>query len=218
MLSGYWWWFLKLRFWRRLKLYKSLPYDKYMEFLGSADFYLDSYPMGGGTAFVEQYSRGFPCSGLVSPVQGYSPAERLKVRSLEELSELIRKGGHDFDSQLHDDVLYVHGMEEGKKRYLGALYDGALFRNEALQRTPYSGDPYFMEKEKISTISDAGLWLFGRLKLREQLNLFLHFLLAVDYPAMFWNQGHLASQKILIRLVTGAKKSLFFVRRVLRRG
>ncbi|MCF1439850.1 MAG: hypothetical protein LPD71_14250, partial [Shewanella sp.] len=51
----WWWWPLKLKYPSRLILCGTLPYADYLAVTGKAKLYIDSQPLTGGTAFVEQF-------------------------------------------------------------------------------------------------------------------------------------------------------------------
>ena len=53
-------------------------YDEYLRLTGGSDYYIDSHPMPGGTAFVEQFLKGKPCIGLKSKFFGYFLSGHIK--------------------------------------------------------------------------------------------------------------------------------------------
>ena len=60
------------------------PLKKYMELLADSDCYVDSFPQGNGTAFVEAVMLGIPSFGL-GLMSGYSYAETLKSQTISDL-------------------------------------------------------------------------------------------------------------------------------------
>ena len=68
----------------RVEFLGVLPHKKYMELLSNTDCYIDSFPIGNGTGFVESVMLGIPSFGL-GLVTGYSYAEVLKSNSVEDL-------------------------------------------------------------------------------------------------------------------------------------
>ncbi|MFQ3215750.1 hypothetical protein [Paraperlucidibaca sp.] len=98
-LSNRWWWWAKLQFPRRLRLYPVLPYDRYLDLISRADIYIDSLPMTGGTALPEIRAKGVAVTGLWTGALGYTPFDQTKLASREILlTELERffcgDGGH----------------------------------------------------------------------------------------------------------------------------
>lgn len=137
-LTNIWWWPVKLRYWKRFKVLSSVPYESYVKLLESADFYVDSYPTPGGTAFAEQLVSGRRCVGLRAPIQGYSPADNLKVDNVNELIESILHRSND--SSVIDSVFAVNGYDAVKARYRACLYEGALCANEMNRYVTWTGD------------------------------------------------------------------------------
>jgi hypothetical protein len=146
--TDYWWWLLKLKYRSRLRLYKTLSFDKYMQITKSADFYIDSYPVPGGTAFAEQLLSGVRCIGMVSPFQGYSPIEKLKQKSLNELIQTIEHK-EDYNT-IYSDIEQVHGLQSVKDRYLGALYNAQYFSIPDVLQSNELMDVSFFNKTKIT--------------------------------------------------------------------
>ena len=130
MFWNYWWWPLKLRFFNRLKLHRSLPYEEYMNVTSKADCYIDSYPVPGGTAFVEQFLQGIPCIGLRSDFFGYTPLEKIKKNTVAEIIEMLKKPPNQEDMEgIQNLVFKVHGFSQVKNRFLGTINDGGVFHN-----------------------------------------------------------------------------------------
>lgn len=88
-LRDRWWWPLKLRHWRRVRLVRSLPHAEYLKQLHSSSVVLDSFPISGGTAFVESLWRGAWVYALRSPLAGASPTDQLRRATLSELKPAL---------------------------------------------------------------------------------------------------------------------------------
>ncbi|WP_323658122.1 hypothetical protein [Aliarcobacter butzleri] len=130
IIKNYWWWFIKLRFFNRLKLYKSLPYEKYMEITKKAECYIDSYPMPGGTAFVEQFLNGIPCIGLKSNFFGYTPLEKIKKNSVEEIIYQLKNPPPEEEIKSIQELIFkVHGFSQVKSRFKNTLELSMIFDN-----------------------------------------------------------------------------------------
>lgn len=116
--SDYWWWALKARFPMRVALYRSLPYDKYIELINTCDSCIDTAPVTGGTAFVELYLNSLRPIAIKSGIYGYTPLDKIRLTSLIDFSEYK---DNDLD-ELFEDVKRVHGVEAVKTRYLDGLH------------------------------------------------------------------------------------------------
>ena len=136
--TNIWWWPLKLRYWSRFKILSSVPYASYLTLLEKADFYVDSYPTPGGTAFAEQLVSGRRCVGLRAPIQGYSPADNLKSKSIDDLMMSILQC--DNDESVIESVCAVNGYDAVKSRYRACLYDNILCANELEKHVAWTGD------------------------------------------------------------------------------
>lgn len=136
--TNIWWWPLKLRYRRRFQILSSVPYESYLKLLDGADFYVDSYPTPGGTAFAEQLVSGRRCVGLRAPIQGYSPADNLKSKNIDDLMTSILQC--DNDPAVIESVYAVNGYDAVKSRYLACLYDGVLCANEMERYVAWTGD------------------------------------------------------------------------------
>lgn len=136
-----WLWPLKLRFGKRLQVLRLLPYDQFIARSREADFYVDSYPFPGGTAFAEQVLAGKRGIGLTSSVQGYSPADKLKRRNVEEVVQTIK----DYrDEGVFEEIIAVNGYEAVKKRYLACLYDNEKSTLDMETLVPWTGDTDYL--------------------------------------------------------------------------
>lgn len=63
--------------------------DDYAKVLQSATVYVDSFPITGGTAFPEALLCGKNVAGLTVPLQGYSPADELRVDNVDDLASRV---------------------------------------------------------------------------------------------------------------------------------
>lgn len=82
-----WWRGAVERFPGRLCFAGPLPYEKAAARLSSAACYIDSFPVGGGTAMLQALSTGLTVFGLGSETAAYSPLDALRSRSPEILAD-----------------------------------------------------------------------------------------------------------------------------------
>lgn len=115
--SDFWWWKLKLYYPKRVTLYNSLPYEKYLEVIKSCDTCIDTAPVTGGTAFVEMFLNNLRPIGLLSGIYGYTPLDKLRLKGLKDID--IYKSS--ISDEVWDDISRVHDIKSVKKRYLDAL-------------------------------------------------------------------------------------------------
>lgn len=80
-----WWAEFKKNWGARVEFLGILPSWEYAQLLARADIYVDSYPITGGTAFPEALLSGKLCTGLSTPIQGYSLADTLKVATSDDM-------------------------------------------------------------------------------------------------------------------------------------
>lgn len=153
LIRNYWWWLLKLNFFNRLKLYKSLPYEKYIEVTQKADCYIDSHPMPGGTAFVEQFLNGIPCIGLRSFFFGYTPLEKVKKENIAEIIEMIQNPPSDKEiKEIQELVFDVHGFSKVKNRFRSTIEESSTFENPMLYYIGNQELIFFEERTVYSII------------------------------------------------------------------
>ncbi len=141
-----WWWPLKLKYPRRLEIRSHLEFDEYAETVARADYYVDSHPIPGGTAFAEQYLSGRRCVGLVSSIQGYSPADKLKRGSVDEV--LLGIGDYRFSKIIFDEIVAVNGVENVKSRYLACVLEDQTCDNILDISNEWTGDVVFFNKDR----------------------------------------------------------------------
>ncbi|KPN77494.1 hypothetical protein AEA42_08410 [Shewanella sp. Sh95] len=110
LTTNYWWWKMKLKYWKRLNLSNSLPYEEYLKVTSSAKLYIDSHPFPGGTAFAEQFLQGRLCVGLKSKYSGYTPLESFKKDNVKDVLSMI-------DSLCEKDIQLMKENVEKKHGY-----------------------------------------------------------------------------------------------------
>lgn len=121
---------LKKKYPDRVRFHSSLPHDEYIKLSEDTDFYIDSYPIPGGTAFVEQFLCGKPCIGLQTKFYGYTPLELVKRNTIDEALELLTTPPSDsFLNELNSKIFEVHGFDKVKERFLSNLYNDIIFVN-----------------------------------------------------------------------------------------
>ncbi len=76
--KDWWWWPLRLRYRKRVTLLKSVPKERYRQYLATCSLYVDSYPWLGGTAFPEALMMGCRVAGMTGVAWGYSVADLLR--------------------------------------------------------------------------------------------------------------------------------------------
>nr|WGN91636.1 glycosyltransferase [Aeromonas sobria] len=119
----YWWWLLKLQYGKRLKLSSSLPYEEYLNVTSRAKLYIDSHPLPGGTAFVEQFLQGRLCSGLISDFKGYSPAELCKKHDSMGVLSFIESIEKEQLAIVREAVIKTHGYDAVKNRFCRSILE-----------------------------------------------------------------------------------------------
>ena len=139
---------LKRKYPDRVRFHSSLPYDDYIKLSEDTDFYIDSFPMPGGTAFVEQFLNGKPCIGLKTKFYGYTPLELVKRNTVDEALKLLTTPPNDsFLDELNSRIFEVHNFEKVEERFLSNLYDNVSFKN------PMNEYIYFNEIDKSKKIN-----------------------------------------------------------------
>lgn len=149
IIRDYWWWKIKLKYPTRIRVHKRLPFDKYLLLTKQASAYIDSHPIPGGTAFVEQYLSGMRCVGLISPFQGYTPVELLKVKNTNQAVHGEWKKPEKLDSL----VELIHGKENVINRFKDTLFEGKVFENLCERHLPWSGDISYNLLQRFNSIS-----------------------------------------------------------------
>ncbi|WP_017346833.1 hypothetical protein [Pantoea sp. A4] len=144
--NNFWWWGLKLRFGQRLQLRRYIPYEQYMAFMQQTDFFIDSHPFPGGTAFAEQILAGRRGIGLIAKVQGYSPADKLKRGSVAEVLDTVK----DYqDAGIIEEIIAVNGYQAVKERYLACLFSNKADPFNMEERVAWQGDTTFLRVRNV---------------------------------------------------------------------
>jgi hypothetical protein len=89
--SDWWWWRAILRNPFRLSVVAKLPYEQYNALIESTDIYIDSFPLSGGTSVPEARGKGIPVTGVLSGSYGYTPWDRVKFKTDDELIEGLKE-------------------------------------------------------------------------------------------------------------------------------
>ncbi|MBA0215039.1 hypothetical protein [Pectobacterium brasiliense] len=163
-----WWIIEKIKYKGKLKLIENVSYDNYLEIIKNASIYIDSHPIPGGTAFSEQYFSHKICTGIASPIQGYSPIELLKEKNVDDMFS-IRKTKEKVQA-IELMAKQVHSIPAVKKRFNDALYNNIYSENLCAAYIPWSGDIHFLEEKKIKTIPKS-FKKFDRMKIICLVNL-----------------------------------------------
>lgn len=141
-----WWWWVFLKYRDRMQFYKTLEFSDYISLMNKADIYLDSFPIPGGTAFVEQYLSGRRCAGFISPLQGYTPLEAVKCSIASEQLFIIE------NKNLDKKIDYVHSYINVKKRFLESINNRHINVMRWGDYYNWTGDTSFFVNEKIGRI------------------------------------------------------------------
>ncbi len=73
---------------QRVSFHGLVPHERFARLLAECGAYVDSFPQGNGTGFVEALLSGAPCFGL-DLLAGCSPADVLRSHSLAELVDRV---------------------------------------------------------------------------------------------------------------------------------
>ncbi|MEQ7919213.1 hypothetical protein ABQX22_08460 [Xanthomonas sp. WHRI 1810A] len=156
--TAYWWWFLKLKYKNRFSVVSTMPYAEYSMEVSRADFFIDSHPIPGGTAFAEQFIAGRRCVGLVSPLQGYSPADLLKRVSPDEVMTSI--ASYKYPQRVFEMIRDVHSTVNVKSRYIRCIEDGITSPNLLDTYCEWSGDVGMFRQTRSSLSVDVSVSTF----------------------------------------------------------
>lgn len=80
-----WWWLSKLLHPKRLRFLPAVSHEQFINLIGSADVYIDSLPMTGGTTIPEVRGLGIPVTGIQTSALGYTPFDDAKFADANEL-------------------------------------------------------------------------------------------------------------------------------------
>ena len=135
-LTNYWWWAIKLKYWNRLTLSKSLPYEEYIKATSEAKLYIDSHPLPGGTAFAEQFLQGRLCVGLKSTYNGYTPLESFKKDSVDAVLREIELINDKKIIDIKNKIEIKHGCTSVRVRFLDAIFNDVYTKEDFLLSIP----------------------------------------------------------------------------------
>lgn len=145
------WWKSGINNWGdRVRFLGVLPHARYLEVMSTADVYIDSFPITGGTAFPEALMNGKNVAGISNAMQGYTPADELRVNSIEALtdtvSDLLNQRALAITQVEHARLAAdaIHSFESFKNR-LTAIYRDRCEGCPWEQTVPV--DTYWIEKE-----------------------------------------------------------------------
>lgn len=85
VFTDWWWWSVKLKNIHRLKIFQKIHFNTFNALISSADLYLDSYPITGGTTLPQVRLQNTVVSGLYCCTSGYSPLDQLRRSSLSTI-------------------------------------------------------------------------------------------------------------------------------------
>lgn len=135
-LTNYWWWAIKLKYWNRLTLSKSLPYEEYIKATSEAKLYIDSHPLPGGTAFAEQFLQGRLCVGLKSTYNGYTPLEAFKKDCVDDVLREIELINDKKIIDIKNKIEIKHGCTSVRVRFLDAIFNDVYTKEDFLLSIP----------------------------------------------------------------------------------
>lgn len=120
---------LKRKYNGRVFIYDSIDYELYLKITNSSDCYIDSYPIPGGTAFVEQFINKKPCIGIKTKFFGYTPIEKIKKNNISDVIDSLHKPIDSIQlDKLQKETYLIHGYENVKKRFLNTLNYNQLYK------------------------------------------------------------------------------------------
>jgi glycosyltransferase involved in cell wall biosynthesis len=128
------WWANRVERWGdSVRFFGELPHAQYIETMASASVCVDSFPISGGTAFPEALLNGKHVAALQNPIQGYTPADELRVDTVEQLVQRVidllaadptaTKAVEDARIKAHE----AHSLDRFRDRVL-AIYEGKCER------------------------------------------------------------------------------------------
>lgn len=124
------WWKDRIGRWsNRVRFLGELPHAQYMEAMTRAAVYVDSFPIPGGTALPEALLNGKQVVGLQNPLQGYTPADELRVDTIDGLVERVANlldadaGAKESIKSSRIKAREAHSLSAFRDRVL-ALYNG----------------------------------------------------------------------------------------------
>ncbi|PKG37970.1 hypothetical protein [Psychromonas sp. Urea-02u-13] len=143
LLSDFWWWKVYLKFGKRLKIYKVLPYQQYSDVVKEADACVDTSPVIGGTAFVEMCLQGLKPFGVDSCLGGYTPLDLVKSQYVDGILK------QNIPDNILELIVSVHGFENVKQRYLD-VYSGCYHDIPKVLLENNNDIMFFRRRQKIN--------------------------------------------------------------------
>jgi hypothetical protein len=180
------WWGDNVQRWGgSVKFLGVLDHDKYEEVMAHADVYVDSFPITGGTAFPEALLNGKLVVGLQNPIQGYSPADELRVANVELLTErVIKLLKLDLEclsriADVKDKAKLIHSISCFRER-VGDIYAN---NGDTEQMNNIPVDTYWIEKkwEQCQEIHFPFWTSFHSLPLIDRLGFLLELKNSLDF-------------------------------------
>ncbi|HHQ4888833.1 TPA: hypothetical protein ACSP36_001186, partial [Aeromonas hydrophila] len=141
------------RYWNRLKLSKSLPYEEYIKVTSSAKLYIDSHPFPGGTAFAEQFLLGRMCVGLNSVYNGYTPVEYFKKDSVDSVLREIELINNKKFIDIKNEIEMKHGFTSVRVRFLDAIFKDVYAKENFILSFPKVKNSFEKIPVKIDLVS-----------------------------------------------------------------
>jgi hypothetical protein len=99
----WWWWWLIIKYQKRIQRFSFLNRTDYYSLMNKSSMYIDSYPVGGGTAFPEALMSGVNVFGLKDGTFGSTCADTLRSESEKEL--LV-----NFEKQFSGDLVFMENQ------------------------------------------------------------------------------------------------------------
>lgn len=207
------WWQERLGVWgTRVRFMGTLARDDYEALLETADVYVDSFPVTGGTAFPEALLRGKACAALKNPCQGYSVADVLRVDDVEQLVHKVQAilRGDEMEQQAQESVrkeVSARQSETAFKEQVERLYNREWpDRYTSGMRKAVGLDPFWFEKAWQTSAVIRLPYLHqgqsGRLSIRARMRLLFAVsgaFFALDSPRSFAS---------LVRALAGCRKQV----------
>lgn len=131
--TNLWLWMFYFKYKRRVSIVQSLPYADYIHVVNSADYYIDSSPIPGGTAFAEQFLSGRACTGLKTGYYGYSPLEKFKFYDIQQVISFIKcPPSVSALLEMNKQIIEVHDYSSVRSRFIQCLDEGVVSSNPML--------------------------------------------------------------------------------------
>jgi hypothetical protein len=186
-----WWSGVKARWGKRLWFTGTLPRKDYLAVLSKAKVFIDGFPLGGGTSFIEAVMLGKLCTGLAIPMNGYSHSDVLRVRTIDALVDRV-KALLNNDITLIGQALAVKSVVEqtlGVPAFaarIEAMYRGDLATCVNPFDRSAAGDTRWYEAdwEQRATIHVPTAWVLHEMPFSFRLTLLWHLIPAIRYVTL----------------------------------